>query len=179
LHYSSDRTASARGDEYLWGRDILVAPVTEKGAASRGVYLPRGRWYDFWTEEPVEGGREITRAVDLGTLPLFVRAGAIVPLDPVRQFTGEQVDEPLTIQVYPGADGSYRMYEDDGISFAYQQGAWMGIEMRWQDRRRELHLRLAAGSRFRPPARRVRVRLAGTQLTRDVVFLGRPVTVRF
>lgn len=177
LHYPDDPAAVARGDEYLWGRDILVAPVTEKAASSRAVYLPRGRWFDFWTEETHEGGREITRAVDLEMMPLFVRAGAIVPLDPVRQFTGQQVDGPLTVQVYPGADAVYRMYDDDGVSFEYQKGAWMGIEMRWSDRQRQLELRLANGSRFRPPARPVRVRVAGTKTTRDVTFAGKPVTV--
>ncbi len=73
LHHPADRTAVARGDQYLWGRDILVAPVTEKGATSRKVYLPRltsGRWHDFWSNETLEGGREIERVVDLATMPL-------------------------------------------------------------------------------------------------------------
>ena len=64
-------------DAYLWGRDLLVSPVVEKGAASRRLYLPKGTWVDFWTEQRVEGGREIERVVDLATLPLHVRAGAI------------------------------------------------------------------------------------------------------
>ncbi len=67
LHHADDPAAVARGDEYLWGRDILVAPVVEKGATTRRVYLPRGKWFDFWTEEVVDGGREIDRAVDLAT----------------------------------------------------------------------------------------------------------------
>ncbi|MBI3264055.1 MAG: glycoside hydrolase family 31 protein [Acidobacteria bacterium] len=178
LHYPDDSVAVARGDEYLWGRDILVAPVTEKAATSRAVYLPRGRWYDFWTEEPQEGGREITRPVDLATMPLFTRAGAILPLGPVKQFTSESVDEPMTVKVYPGADGLATLYEDDGVSFGYQKGEWMGIEMRWDDRQRRLDLRLAAGSRFRAPARRLVVRLAGTQATREVVFSGRATAVQ-
>jgi alpha-glucosidase/alpha-D-xyloside xylohydrolase len=80
LHYPDDGIAVARGDEYTWGRDILVAPVTEKGAARRNVYLPRGNWYDFWTEERLGGGKEITRDVDLATMPLYVREGSIIPL---------------------------------------------------------------------------------------------------
>jgi alpha-glucosidase/alpha-D-xyloside xylohydrolase len=77
LHYPDDPAAVRRGDEYLYGRDILVAPVVEKGAATRSVYLPRGLWYDFWTNEKHTGGVEVTRAVDLATMPLYVRAGAI------------------------------------------------------------------------------------------------------
>jgi alpha-glucosidase/alpha-D-xyloside xylohydrolase len=84
LHYPDDPAAVARGDQYLWGRDILVSPVVEKGASSRRLYLPRGTWFDFWTEEPTPGGREIDRPVDLETLPLHVRRGRL-PLGPVRQ----------------------------------------------------------------------------------------------
>ena len=87
LHDPDDRGGRARGDEFLWGPNILVAPVTEKGATSRRLYLPRGRWYDFWTGESFEGGREISRAVDLATIPLYVRAGTILPMGPVRQST--------------------------------------------------------------------------------------------
>src|SRR5439155_13480787 len=103
MHYPDDRVAVARGDQYLWGRDILVAPVVEKGATSRRVYLPGGSWYDFWTNAKHNvsgGGREIDRAVDLETMPLFVRAGAILPLDPVKQYSTEPVDDPMTLQIY-------------------------------------------------------------------------------
>jgi alpha-glucosidase/alpha-D-xyloside xylohydrolase len=179
LHYPADRTAAARGDEYLWGRDMLVAPVVEKGATSRAVYLPPGRWYDFWTEEALEGGREVNRPVDLSTMPLLVRAGAIVPLGPIKQYTSEHVDAPLAVQVYPGADGAFKMYEDDGTSFDYQRGDWMGIDMHWDDRQRRLTLRLANGSRMRAPAsRRMQLRVGGTRTTRDVVFAGTPIEVR-
>ena len=122
LHYPEDPAAVARGDEYLWGRDMLVAPVVSKGATSRRFYLPRGVWHDYWTNERHEGGREIERAVDLETTPLYVRAGAIIPHDPVRQYTSETVREPTSFVVYPGADGKGRLYEDDGVSFDYRKG---------------------------------------------------------
>ncbi|HUC77395.1 MAG TPA: DUF5110 domain-containing protein, partial [Vicinamibacterales bacterium] len=173
LHYPDDRRAVARGDEYLWGRDLLVAPVVEKGATSRSVYLPRGRWYDFWTEDVLDGSGEILRTVDLATMPLFVCAGAILPLGPVKQYISEPVDEPVTLHIYPGADGAFVWYEDDGRSFAHQRGDWMGVDMRWNDRRRTLTLRLADGSRMRPPApRRIRARLVGAPSIRDIVFSG-------
>ena len=179
LHYPGDAVASARGDEYLWGRDLLVAPVTERGATERPVYLPAGRWYDFWTESTHDGGREITRAVDLETMPLFVRAGAMLPLGPVRQYMTEPTDEPLTLHIYPGADGAFTMYEDDGVSFAHDRGDWMGVDMRWTDRERRLTLRLSPGSRMRPPAaRRIRVRVVGTAETRDLTFSGATVDIR-
>ena len=182
LHYPDDERAVARGDQYLWGRDILVAPVVEKGASTRRVYLPAGTWVDFWTNERHDvppGGRDVDRAVDLETMPLFVRAGAILPLGPIRQFTTEPVDEPVTMQIYPGADGASAMYEDDGVSFAYERGDWMRLAMQWNDRERRLTLRLADASRMRAPARRtVRARIAGTETTREIVFEGRPIEVR-
>jgi alpha-glucosidase/alpha-D-xyloside xylohydrolase len=178
LHYPDDPIAVARGDQYLWGRDILVAPVVEKGATQRKLYLPRGGWYDFWTNERHEGGREITRGVDLGTLPLYVRAGAIVPMGPVRQYTAEKVDGPLEIRVYPGANGNFLLYEDDGSSFDFKQGAWMGVQMTWHDGRKTLALQLAAGSRMLPPARReLRIKLG--EATKAAVFEGRSIEVRF
>jgi alpha-glucosidase/alpha-D-xyloside xylohydrolase len=179
LHYPDDPVAVARGDEFLWGRDLLVAPVTEKGATSRALYLPRGPWYDFWSEEKIDGGREVSKAVDLATMPLYLRAGAILPLGPVKQYTGEKVDGPLTLQIYPGANGAFMLYEDDGISFNYRKGEWMGIQMAWNDRGRRLTLRLARGSKMLPPLRRnIEVRLIPDKATRKVVFEGRPVEVQ-
>ena len=178
LHYPGDAVASARGDEYLWGRDILVAPVTEPTARTRLVYLPRGSWYDFWTEDRIDGGREITRAVDLETIPLYVRAGAILPFGPVKQYTGERSDEPLSIRVYPGSDGEFLLYEDDGESFDYRRGEWMGVQMRWNDARRSLTMELAKGSRLLPPASR-RFDVTVQSVVRTVHFEGRPLEVKF
>src|SRR5262249_45750291 len=138
LHDPDDPVGRARGDEFLWGPNLLVAPVTEKGATARTLYLPRGLWYDFWTGEAVQGSREITRPGDLATLPLYVRAGTILPMGPVKQWTGEESNAPLTLRLYSGADGRFLLYEDDGISFAYRKGDWMGIDLGWNDRDRHL-----------------------------------------
>jgi len=149
-----------------------------ENATSRRVYQPRGTWYDFWTNERVDGGREIDRAVDLGTMPLYVRAGAIVPMGPLKQFTSQHVDGPLTVTIYPGADGSFDVFEDDGRSFAYRQGDWMGLSLRWDDRSRRLSAALTPGSRMRPPATRaIDVRVAGRSGVRRMSFSGRPVSL--
>ncbi|HEX5424016.1 MAG TPA: TIM-barrel domain-containing protein [Candidatus Acidoferrales bacterium] len=178
LHDPNDPAAMARDDEYLWGKDILVAPVFEKGATSRQVYLPKGAWHDFWTGDRVEGGREVTRPVDLETIPLYIRAGGIVPLGPVKQYVAEKVDGPLSVTIYPGADGSFLLYEDDGESFNYRHGEWMGIEMGWDDQRRAFGMKLAEGSRMLPPLQReMEIRLLGQK--RNVVFEGHPVEVKF
>jgi len=178
LHFPDDPKAVACGDQYLWGRSMLVAPVVEKGATTRQVYLPRGAWYDFWTGERFEGGREIIKGTDLETMPLYVRAGSILPLGPVKQVTAEKLDAPLSISIYPGADAAFLLYEDDGTSFDYRRGEWMGIQMTWNDTRRTLGLSLAPGSRMLPPIpRAIVVKLA--EGTRNIRFAGTPVEVPF
>jgi alpha-glucosidase (family GH31 glycosyl hydrolase) len=179
LHYPTDAAAVARGDEYLYGRDILVAPVVEKGVTSRSLYLPHGTWFDFWTRERSQGGREITRNVDLATMPLYVRAGAVIPMGPVKQYTEEPVDGPLTLWVHPGADGNFSLYEDDGKTFDYRKQEFMRVNIAWKDRQRRLSLRLANGSkRWGPTKKNIIVRVAGEDLTRAVVFEGRSMEVK-
>jgi alpha-glucosidase/alpha-D-xyloside xylohydrolase len=118
--------------------------------------------------------------VDLATIPLYVRAGAIIPMGPVKQYTGENVDGPLRVSVYRGADGHFQLYEDDGVSFDYRRGDWMGIEMNWNDRARQLVLRLADGSKMLPPLeRRIELRLLPGGEVRSIVFSGKRLEVRW
>jgi alpha-glucosidase (family GH31 glycosyl hydrolase) len=177
LHYPDDPQAVIRNDEYLWGKDILIAPVVEQGAATRKVYLPKGAWYDFWSNERLDGGREITRPVNLETIPIFIRAGAILPFGPVKQYSGEKVEQPLSVSIYPGADGSFLLYEDDGKSFDYRKGEWTGIQMDWNDKGRNLTLRLADGSRMLPPVRR-RIDIKLEEEVHTAEFDGRKIEVK-
>ena len=124
----------------------------------------------------MEGGRELVREVDLATLPLYVRAGAIFPLGPVKQYTSEKIDAALSVTIYPGADGSFSLYEDDGESFDYRRGEWMGVEMKWDDGRRVFHMRLMEGSRMLAPLRR-QIDVHLEKETRRGIFEGRPVEV--
>jgi alpha-glucosidase (family GH31 glycosyl hydrolase) len=180
LHYPDDPRAVERSDEYLWGPHVLVAPVTEKGAALRKLYLPRGLWYDFWTGARVEGGREIARGVDLATMPIYVRAGAVVPFGPVKQYTTEGTDDPFSIDVYSGADGKFVVYEDDGTTFRYERGEFMRLSFDWNDRSRRLRIALTGGSRpFPPLERKIKVEVIPERLSRSVVFDGKPIEVAF
>ncbi len=140
LHYPNDEAARGMGTQYMWGADLLVAPVFEKGATTRKVYLPQGDWYDWWTNKKEIGGQTITRAVDLSVMPIYVRAGAIVPTDPVRQYTAEPVSAPTTITVYPGANGEFTLYDDDGISQEYLEKKASWIKMKWNDKQKQLTL---------------------------------------
>jgi alpha-glucosidase (family GH31 glycosyl hydrolase) len=109
-------------------------------------------------------------------MPLYVRAGAIVPMGPLRQYTAEKVNGPIAVTVYPGANGTFLLYEDDGGSFDYRKGEWMGLEMAWNDARKALAVKLARGSKLLG-RRELEVRMGGA--TKRVSFEGRAVEVRF
>jgi alpha-glucosidase/alpha-D-xyloside xylohydrolase len=182
LHYPDDAGARGIGNQFMWGRDLLIAPVFTKGATSRDVYLPGGDWYDWWTNTKVTGGRTVAREVDLATMPIYVRAGAIIPVDPVRQYTSQRVSEPTTLKVYRGADGDYTLYEDDGISQAYLNGRGSWTRMTWNDRSRQLTIEPApprGATNLTGPERVFKVEILPEGTTRDVKYSGRRVQVAF
>ncbi len=146
-------------DQFLFGPAFLVNPVTnpmyfsagsvalEVVSQTRPVYLPAGSdWYDFWTNQRYTGGQTIEARADLATLPLYVRAGSIVPVGPEVQFSGEQPDAPLELRIYTGQDGSFRLYEDEGDNYGYEQGAFSTIRLGWEDATRTLTLEARQGS---------------------------------
>jgi alpha-glucosidase (family GH31 glycosyl hydrolase) len=146
LHYPDDKQARGQSQEYLWGRDMLIAPVYEKGAASRDVYLPAGTWYDWWDNSRHNGGTTVKRRIDLATMPIYVRAGSIIPFDPVRQYMAQPVTEPTTLKVYSGANGAFTMYEDDGNSQNYMRNKGTWTKLSWDDGAKKLTITAA------PPA---------------------------
>jgi len=178
LHYSNDIRTRSIGDQYMWGRDILVAPVYEKGAGSRELFLPEGRWYDWWTGSQLQGGRMIERDVDLMTMPLYVRAGAVIPLDPVRQYSGEEVDEPMTIMIFTGATGEFIMYEDDGISLKYLDGEFSLTRLIWDDGRRILSITPLKEGSLAPVPRELEVVLVPSGRTNKIFWDGNALDVK-
>lgn len=168
LHFPGDTKARAVADEYLFGPALLVAPVLEPGATKRAVYLPEGTWWDFWTQQRITGGQTLEVAVDLETMPVFVRAGTTLATGPIKQFVSEASAEPITLTVYPGDHGVSSLYEDDGQTFAYEQGDFSSTELRWNDAAGTLLLRSAAGKRVQN--RRFLVGLAGS--TRHEIAFG-------
>ena len=181
LHYSKDEKVKSMGSQYLWGRDLLVAPVFEKGATARDVYLPAGVWYDWWTNDKATGGTTVSRPVDLSIMPMYVRAGAIIPFDPVRQYTAEVVNVPTTLKVYSGANGEFTLYEDDGISQEYldNKGSWTKIS--WDNKRKRLTLQAGApkGAVNVVTERVFEVELLPQGTRKRITYTGKPVNVYF
>jgi alpha-D-xyloside xylohydrolase len=135
MDFRTDPTALAITDQFLFGPALLVSPVTDYGATSRSVYLPAtpGDWFDFWTGSHTAGGATLTAAAPLDVIPVFVRAGSIIPFGPELQYTSERPADPITLFVYAGANGSFELYEDDGESYDYENGGFSRIVFSWND----------------------------------------------
>ena len=133
MDFPDDARVANMGDEYMFGPALLVAPITDQGMTSRSVYLPAGTdWYNFWTNEKVHGGQTITVAAPIDTIPLFVRAGSIIPLGEPVESTNEQ-QKIAEVRVYPGADGEFVLYQDDGTTYDYEKGKADLTHLRWAD----------------------------------------------
>jgi alpha-D-xyloside xylohydrolase len=131
----------------MFGPALLVAPVTTYQARSRAVYLPAGAgWYDFWTGASLQGGQTLDAPAPFDSLPVYVRAGAIIPSGPAIQYVGEKPADPVTLHIYAGANGQFTLYEDDGLSYGYEKGAFARIAIRWNDATRTLNIGSRTGT---------------------------------
>ena len=139
MDFPDDSAARESKDEFLFGPSFLVCPVTTKSAISRPVLLPAGtRWTDFWTGQTYPGGQTITAPAPIDTLPLYVRAGSLIPMGPFLQYTSEKPADPIELRVYPGANGAFTFYEDEGINYNYERGLFATIPLTWNDAARTL-----------------------------------------
>ena len=138
MDFPGDETAATLNDEYMFGPAFLVAPVTEQGATSRKVYLPAGSdWYDWWTNRKIAGGQWIEAAAPIDRIPLFARAGSIVPLGaPIQNTATKQALSE--IRVFPGRNASFTLYDDDGVTNAYKKGAGKTATLRWDETSKKL-----------------------------------------
>ncbi len=138
MDFRDDVKAQNTGDEFLFGPGILVNPVTEEGAVTRHVYLPRAKWFDFWTGAGKDGGAEFEAPAPLSRIPLYVRSGSIIPMGPDLQYAEQKPADPIELRIYPGADGDFTLYEDDNTTYDYEKGAYSTIPIHWSDANRRL-----------------------------------------
>ncbi len=167
MDYAADKKASRLNNEYLFGRNILVKPVTDpmytwkdhqkkghtiypdvkQAAAPVSVYLPQGnRWYDFWSNALYEGGQDIQRLCPIDIMPVFIKAGTILPFGPEVQYSAEKPWDALEIRVYPGADGTFTLYEDEGDNYNYEKGQFSEIRFAWNEANHTLSIAPRKGS---------------------------------
>jgi alpha-D-xyloside xylohydrolase len=187
MDFPQDDKAMDQKYEYMFGKEFLVAPVLAPGVQSWDVYLPKCQqgWVNFWTGQTYQGGHTVDVPARLDQIPVFVRAGSIVPLGPSEQWVGEKPDAPIEIRVYPGSNATFSLYEDEGTNYDYEKGAYSIIPLKWNDRTGELTIERRLGS-F-PGMRRERqfslaLMKAGNNgeapKQETIVYDGDPVTMR-
>ena len=141
MDFPNDKNVLSIADEYMFGPAFLACPVTTPQATSREVYLPAGTsWVDFWTAETLAGGKTVTANAPINIMPLFVRAGSIVPLGPVVQYAMEKPADPIELLIYRGADGRFTLYEDEGDNYNYEKGKYATIPISWNEAKRTLEI---------------------------------------
>jgi len=177
LEFPDDPRTYDLETQFMFGDALLVAPVVEDGARQRAVYLPKGAWFDYWTGERLEGGREITVEAPLSALPVFVRSGHAVFRQPVVQHTGEINERTeLSMVLYPGENARAELYEDDGGSMAYEQGDYSLRRIEWSDGASDTHIVLSSPHEGRGAVRRARTVVAlRSERTAQSVSLGSAV----
>jgi alpha-D-xyloside xylohydrolase len=136
--FRNDQRAINISDQFMFGPALLVNPVTEPSATSRSVYLPKAKWYDFWSGKAVDGGAAVEASAPIERLPLFVRAGSIVPMGPDVEWASQKAADPIELRVYRGADGSFTLYEDENDNYNYEKGVYATIPVQWDEAKQTL-----------------------------------------
>jgi alpha-D-xyloside xylohydrolase len=187
--FREDTAVYGLRDEYMFGPAFLVNPVTTQGATTRDVYLPKAAWYDFWTGQKFNGGTTIAATAPVDVLPLYVRAGSIVPMGPRMEYATEKPADTIELRIYPGADGQFSLYEDENESYNYEKGQFATLTFSWKDREKLLTIGDTKGSFPGQLKRRVfRVVLVGegkgagedpaATFDKVVPYMGKAVTVK-
>ena len=138
MDFRTDVRAQNVGDQFMFGPAFLVSPVTEPAATNRSVYLPQAKWYDFWSGSSVNGGLAIDCPAPLERLPLYVRAGSIVPLGPDEEWSTEKPADPIELRIYRGADADFNLYEDENDTYDYEKGMYATIPLHWDEAKQTL-----------------------------------------
>jgi len=163
MDFAGDRAVWDINDEYMFGKSILVSPVINprdtrssgngvKAAdfnevKSRVVYLPKGAdWYDFWTGEKISGGQKVNKPAPLDVIPLYIKAGTVLPFGPEVQYANEKKWDDLEIRIYPGADGDFTLYEDENDNYDYEKGKFSEIRFHWNDQAKTLKIADRSGT---------------------------------
>jgi len=139
MDFITDQSALSQSFEYMFGKSVLVAPVTEPDVNEWSVYLPKSAaWYDFWTGKHYEGGQTIKTPAPLDKIPLFVKAGSIIPMGKFVQYAGQKSADTLEVRIYKGTDGKFDLYEDQGDNYSYEKGNYTIVPFKWDEQRQIL-----------------------------------------
>lgn len=192
MDYPADTIAQCTGNAYLFGKSILVTPVTdsitaekenlfdEKSKVTVSTYLPMGTWFDFWTDKKIIGGGELQQQLTLSQMPVFVKAGSIIPVANVPQYSSIKNFKELSIKVYPGRNAEFTLYEDEGDNYNYEKGAYSLIRFQWNEQTKTLTVFSRKGTfPGMLTERNFNIRIAGTATEKNIVYTGGKLSVRF
>jgi len=147
MDWQKDEKTWDIGDQFMFGPALMVNPVMREGATRRDVYLPASPvWYDFWTGDAVAGRGWIEADAPLDRIPLYVRAGSIVPMGSEIEYADEDPDGPIELRVYTGADGSFNLYNDEGNNYDYKKGVHSVIPIQWNEAAKTLTIGARVGA---------------------------------
>lgn len=186
MDFYYDTSALSQKYEYMFGKSLLVAPIVEQGASVWSVYLPsKEKWYDFWTNKPYLGGKTYTVKTDEMKIPVYAKAGSIIPMCLAEKDSESSLHSPWEIRIFVGADGIFRVYEDDGTTYNYEKGAYSTYDISWNDKQHILSIGPRKGS-FKGMCQNRKLKLVcingkGNNLenTKTVIYEGKKITVRF
>ena len=191
MNFKDDPSAISQSYEYMFGKSFLVAPVIEPGITEWSVYLPKSNtWYNFWTGKQYKGGQSVTTAAPQDKIPLFVKAGSIVPIGPKVQYAEEKKWDNLEIRIYPGADGQFVLYEDENDNYNYEKGSYSTIIFHWYDKKKMLTIDDRSGSfRGMLDNRKFNIVIISNnkvigmndaeQTNKTIVYYGKKITINF
>ena len=179
--FPTDKQALEQLTEYMFGASLLINPVTEKGVNVWKTYLPEyeAGWYDLWTGHKYNGGQTVDVPVNIEKIPVFVKAGTILPMGQDKQSVAEKIkNEPINLTIYPGADATFTLYEDEGNNYNYEQGAYSQITFRWNDKKRQLTVEGRQGSFEGMEQERIFVASMGSKEI-TINYTGKKMSVSF
>ncbi|WP_165730782.1 TIM-barrel domain-containing protein [Polaribacter sp. 20A6] len=177
--YPNDKNTWGIKDQFLFGESIMVANVTAYKQRTKDVYLPKGDWFNFWTDEKVEGHTTKTFDAPLNEMPIFVKAGSILPIGPKVQYAIERTDKPTAIKIYPGKDASYTLYLDDGASYNYEKGTYSEIVFTYSETDKTITVKKGAGDYydFDMTPLGFAFQMIGSKKRERVLFIGEEVII--
>ena len=180
--FSDDKKTYHIENEYLLGKSLLIAPVTEAQQKTKKIYLPKGTdWYDLWTSEVIQGGQEIERATPIDIIPIYVKSGTILPLPLAEkvQYATEKKWDDLYLLIYTGKDGEFTLYEDENDNYNYEKGAYSTIKMTWNDQEKTLTIDKREGSfNGMLETRTFKIKLIGTNREKEVTYTGNELKIK-
>ena len=173
--FQNDKNVWNIKDQFMFGDAMMICPVVTYQARSREVYLPEGLWYNYYTNEKFEGGKTYNVAATLEQIPIFVKAGSIIPQGPEIQYATQKINEPIEIVVYEGEDGTFSLYQDDEISYEYEKGNFSLIKIEYMDKTIVFEDDKGSFFDYNSSSIKFKIKFVSTGMTKEITYKGKRI----